>query len=82
MKLLIMQFSQISRHLIILQLKYSPQHPVLETPSVCIPLLMSETKFHAHTETQKKKKKKLILYIPIFKFEDSRREVKRFWTEW
>jgi hypothetical protein len=32
MKLLIMQFSPISRHFISLRSKYSPQHPVLKHP--------------------------------------------------
>jgi hypothetical protein len=45
MKLLIMQFSPISCHFISLPTKYSPQHPVLKTPSVYVPPLMSETKF-------------------------------------
>jgi hypothetical protein len=44
MKLLIMQFSQISRHFISFRTKYSPQ-----TPSLCVPPLMSETKFRTHT---------------------------------
>jgi hypothetical protein len=34
MKLLIMQFSPTSCHLIPVRSKYSPQHPVLKTPSV------------------------------------------------
>jgi hypothetical protein len=48
MKLLIMQFPPISRHFIFLQTKYSPQRPVLKTPSVSP--LMLETKFRTHTE--------------------------------
>jgi hypothetical protein len=35
MKLLIMQFSPISRYFISLRTKYSPQHPVSNTLSLC-----------------------------------------------
>jgi hypothetical protein len=30
--------------------KYSPQHPVLKTPSVYVPHLLSQTKFYTHME--------------------------------
>jgi hypothetical protein len=43
MKLLIMQFPSISRHIIPPRSKYSPQ-----TPSVGVPPLMLETKFRTH----------------------------------
>jgi hypothetical protein len=45
MKPLIMQFSPLSRHFIPLRTKYFPQHPVLQTPSVYVHLVMSETSF-------------------------------------
>jgi hypothetical protein len=53
MKLLIMQFPPVSRHFISLRCKYSPHHRS-QTPSVCVPPLMLETKFRTHTEPQAK----------------------------
>jgi hypothetical protein len=52
--------------------------PCSQTPSVYVPPLMSETKFHTHTEPLQKI---MVLYILIFTFLDSRREARRFWTE-
>jgi hypothetical protein len=51
-----------------------------QTPSVYVPPLMSETKFHTHTEPQEKLY--VVLYILIFMFLDSKRKDKKFWTEW
>jgi hypothetical protein len=56
MKLLIMQFSPAFCHFIPLWSKCS------QTPSVCVPPLMLETKFHTHTEPQAK------LYSNILSF--------------
>jgi hypothetical protein len=72
-----MQFSPTSCHFISHQPEYSPRHPVL-TLSVYVPPLMSETKFHTHTEPQRN----YILYILICMFLDSSWEDKSFWTEW
>jgi hypothetical protein len=44
-----------SCHLLLpLRSKYSPQHPVLKTPSIYVLLLVWETKFHTHTQQQVK----------------------------
>jgi hypothetical protein len=47
-----MQFSPTSRYFISFRSKYSPQHPVLKTPSLNVPALMSETRLHTHTGTK------------------------------
>jgi hypothetical protein len=74
MKLFIMQVSRTScRHFISVRSRYSPSS---QTPSVCVPHLMSETKFNIQQQ------KIIVLYILIFMLLYSRREDKKFWTEW
>jgi hypothetical protein len=58
-----------------LRSKYPSQHPILKHP----PPFISETKFHTHKQPQVKI---VLLYNLTFPFLDSRREDKRFWTEW
>jgi hypothetical protein len=53
MKLLVMQFSPASYHFIPLWSKYSPENPVPRYLQSMFLSLMSETKFHTHTEPQK-----------------------------
>jgi hypothetical protein len=60
MKFLIIQFYPLSCHFIPLRTKYSPQPPCSQTPLVCVPPLMSKTKFRTHTGPQAK------LYFCIF----------------
>jgi hypothetical protein len=69
MKLLIMRFSPVISSLFGPK---SSQHSE-QTPSVDVPSLMSETKFHTHTEPQAKS----VLYILMYMFLGSRQEDKR-----
>jgi hypothetical protein len=66
MKLFILRFFPISRHFISLRTKYSLQHSVRDQVS------------HRYRTTGKI----IVLCVLIFMFLDSRREDKRFWTEW
>jgi hypothetical protein len=77
MKLLTIQFPPISRHFIPLWTKYSHQHPVL-TLSLCPSLNVKDQVPHPYRTTDKI----ILFYIQIFIYLDSRREDKRFWTEW
>jgi hypothetical protein len=70
------QFSRSSRHFIPLQSKYSPQHVVLIHTQFVLPL-MTETKFHTHTE----QRAIIFLYNQIFNFFEGRRRERRFLPE-
>jgi hypothetical protein len=59
-----MQSFPTSWHFISLQSNYPPQHPVLKHPQ-SVPPLMSETKFHTHTQNHKIT---AVLYILVFTF--------------
>jgi hypothetical protein len=67
MKLLIVQFSPnlLPFHPSLVQIFSCA--PCAETPSVCVPPLMSKTKFHTHT---KLRGKIIVLYILIYMFSD------------
>jgi hypothetical protein len=78
MKLLVMQLSPPSRHSIPLWSKYSPQHPVSNTLSFCSSLNVRGHVSHPYRTTGKI----IVLYILTFTFFDSKREDKRFCTEW
>jgi hypothetical protein len=64
MQLLIMQFLQISRHLISFWSKYSPQHSVLKTLSLCASLDVRDQVSHPYRTTGKI----ILFYIVIFMF--------------
>jgi hypothetical protein len=70
-----MQFSPASCHFSSLQSKYSPWHPVLKH-SVYVPPLMSQTKFHTHTELQQNYRCSFIYYnFNIFRQQTRRQKV-------
>jgi uncharacterized protein with HEPN domain len=75
MKLLIMQFSPISRHFMRLRYRYSAQHPVPKHPQS---RNVRDKVLHPYVTTDKI----IVLYIIIFMFLDSRRKDKTFWSEW
>jgi hypothetical protein len=78
MKLLVMQLSPPSSHSIPLWYKYS-QHPVPKHPQfLCSSLTVRVHVSHPYRNTGEI----TVLYILTFTFFDSRREDKRFWTEW
>jgi hypothetical protein len=72
-----MQFPPISLHFIPPRPKYSPQHPVLKHPQSMF-LNITDQVSHPYRTTGKI----IVLRILIFMFLDSKREDKRFWTEW
>jgi hypothetical protein len=76
-KLLVMQFSAFSRHLISLRSKYPPQHCVLNNLCLCSSLNVRDQVSHTYRTIGKI----IVLYILLIKFFDSRREYRRFWTE-
>jgi hypothetical protein len=55
----------------------SSSAPCSQTPSVYVPPLMSEAKFHTHTERQAKLSSCIFWFLSFF---DSRREDRRFWN--
>jgi hypothetical protein len=65
MKLLVMQSSPVSRHVLLLRSKYSPQHPFPKQTSICVPSLVRVTKFNTRTKQQIKI---IVLCILISKF--------------
>jgi hypothetical protein len=78
MKLIIMQFSLISRHSITLRSKYPPQHPVLKHLGLYSSLNVKDQVSHPYGTTGKI----IVFKIQIFMFLDSKRKNKIFCTEW
>jgi hypothetical protein len=74
-----MQFSPISSNLIPLRSKHSPQHPVLKHPeSMFLPYIQTPR----FTLIQNRRQNCSFTYVIIFKLLGSKREDKRFWTDW
>jgi hypothetical protein len=71
-------YTVFSCHFIPLWSKCSPEHPVLNTLSLCTSIHVRDQVSHQLWITGKI----IVLYILIFKFLVSRREDRRFWTEW
>jgi hypothetical protein len=67
------QLSPFSRYFIPLRSKYSPQHPVSNTLSLCSSLNVRDQVSHPYTTTGRI----MVLCILTFKFLDSRREDRR-----
>jgi hypothetical protein len=77
-KLLNMQFSPCSRHFISLRSKYFLSILFSDILSLCSSLNVTDQVSHPYRTTDKI----IVLYIPVCMFLDSRREDKRFRTEW
>jgi hypothetical protein len=77
MKLFVTQFSPFSCHLISLRSKNPPQHCFQTPPSLCSSLNVRDQVSYPYRTTGKI----IVLHILIFKFFDSNREDRRFWTE-
>jgi hypothetical protein len=77
MKLIIMQFPSISRHIIPLWSKYSPQHSVLKHPQS----MFLNVKRPSFAPIQNHRQNYRFVYSNFYVL-DSKREDKRFWTEW
>jgi hypothetical protein len=77
MKLLIMQFSPTFYYFFVLGPNIIFSTPFSDIFSLCSSF-KSETEFHIRPTTSEF----IVMYILIFTCLDSRREDRRFWTEW
>jgi hypothetical protein len=78
MKLPTVQLPPFSRYFSPLRSKYSPQHPVLNTYSLCSSLNVRDQVSQPFKTTGTI----MVLYILTFMFLDSKQKDKRLWTEW